>query len=233
MTRAKTPTEDRHLPSRLLPSFVGQPGQACTDADTEIFFDPEKEAEAKAICNTGPCKWRQKCLQFALHATKSLQFDAGIWGGTSPTDRQQIRLGEIQPAAKVIVKRSDRENRPATPARKAPRSRFYLYPPEIQVAQRAECIRRYRNGEPIIHIARALGVSHQTVRQRLGPALVRTFPAGRAITPEQEAAEAARCLELRREGLALRAIARQVGIGIKAVRRRLAEADRADQAPAA
>jgi WhiB family redox-sensing transcriptional regulator len=65
---------------------------ACHDVDAELFF-PVSEvgpgarqvAEAKAVCAT--CPVREDCLAFAL--AKGL--DAGVFGGTTPTERRQLR----------------------------------------------------------------------------------------------------------------------------------------------
>lgn len=65
---------------------------ACMRADPDLFFPVsatgralEQIAKAKAIC--AGCRVRQVCLDFAcMHDVAH-----GIWGGTTPEDRQQIR----------------------------------------------------------------------------------------------------------------------------------------------
>ncbi len=68
------------------------PRAACRSADPELFFPVSAEgpsaaqaARAKAVC--ARCDVRQECLAFAL-ATRQPH---GIWGGTSPEERQLLR----------------------------------------------------------------------------------------------------------------------------------------------
>ena len=65
---------------------------ACMRADPELFFPIsatgralEQIAKAKAIC--AGCRVRQECLDFAHKHDVA----HGIWGGTTPEDRQQAR----------------------------------------------------------------------------------------------------------------------------------------------
>jgi len=65
---------------------------ACQRADPDLFFPiamtghgQEQIAKAKAIC--ARCSVRQECLEFA-QAHDPLH---GIWGGTTPEDRQRAR----------------------------------------------------------------------------------------------------------------------------------------------
>jgi WhiB family redox-sensing transcriptional regulator len=67
---------------------------ACTKLDPDLFFPIsstgralEQIAAAKAIC--GACLVRRPCLEFALEHDLS----HGIWGGTTPQDRQAWRHG--------------------------------------------------------------------------------------------------------------------------------------------
>jgi WhiB family transcriptional regulator, redox-sensing transcriptional regulator len=71
---------------------------ACMRADPDLFFPIsatgralEQTAKAKAIC--AGCRVRQECLDFAH------QHDVahGIWGGTTPEDRQQARWQPRRP----------------------------------------------------------------------------------------------------------------------------------------
>jgi len=65
---------------------------ACLSADPDLFFPistkgpAEKQiARAKMIC--AGCRVRQECLEFAqVH-----DLTYGIWGGTTPEDRQRER----------------------------------------------------------------------------------------------------------------------------------------------
>ncbi|MDH6284341.1 WhiB family transcriptional regulator [Prescottella agglutinans] len=73
----------------------GDPGQLwrtqglCNQTDPELFF-PEAKGQApvkaaKRIC--GRCPVQTECLEHAL--AKKEQF--GVWGGTTPNERQRIR----------------------------------------------------------------------------------------------------------------------------------------------
>ncbi len=65
------------------PMFDGT--QPCAETDPEAFFaDDGVYTAAKRICST--CEWREPCLEYALHVTVE-----GVWGGTSPRERQAIR----------------------------------------------------------------------------------------------------------------------------------------------
>jgi WhiB family transcriptional regulator, redox-sensing transcriptional regulator len=66
---------------------------ACRDLDPERFF-PEsgehtKAAEAKAICAS--CQVRDQCLELAVNAAGGLDHDHGVFGGTLPAERSQLR----------------------------------------------------------------------------------------------------------------------------------------------
>ncbi len=71
------------------------PRAACQSADPELFFPvsavgPSLEdlSRAKAVC--ARCGVQQECLAYAL-ATRQAH---GVWGGTSPEERQR-RLGMV------------------------------------------------------------------------------------------------------------------------------------------
>ena len=73
---------------------------ACVSADPDLFFPisakgpGEKQiAHAKMIC--AGCRVRQECLEFAQ--THNLTY--GIWGGTTPEDRQRERRRKRRAAA--------------------------------------------------------------------------------------------------------------------------------------
>jgi WhiB family transcriptional regulator, redox-sensing transcriptional regulator len=79
---------------------------ACLSADPDLFFPisskgpGEKQvARAKVICSR--CGVRQECLEFAL-AHDQLY---GIWGGTTPEDRQRDRRRKRR-AAVAAAKRA-------------------------------------------------------------------------------------------------------------------------------
>ncbi len=73
---------------------------ACLLADPDLFFPisstgpAEREiARAKTIC--AGCRVRQECLEFALSHDQAY----GIWGGTTPEDRQRDRRRKRRAAA--------------------------------------------------------------------------------------------------------------------------------------
>jgi WhiB family redox-sensing transcriptional regulator len=72
---------------------------ACLHADPDLFFPVsttgrvlEQIAKAKAVCVQ--CPVRQECLKFA-QAHDPIH---GIWGGTTPEDRQRARRREQRAA---------------------------------------------------------------------------------------------------------------------------------------
>ena len=65
---------------------------ACAHADSDLFFPVSMRgpaltqvARAKAIC--AGCPVSEQCLSFALEHEPG----HGIWGGTTPEERQQVR----------------------------------------------------------------------------------------------------------------------------------------------
>ena len=71
---------------------------ACRSADPELFFPVSAAGpslavitEAKAVC--AACDVRRECLAFAL-ATRQ---PYGVWGGTSPEERQVLRKRAGEP----------------------------------------------------------------------------------------------------------------------------------------
>lgn len=70
---------------------------ACAGVDPEIFY-PEhggSSRPARAICAT--CPVREPCLRYALF-NDSDAFSFGVWGGTSPRERRELRrLGSDEP----------------------------------------------------------------------------------------------------------------------------------------
>jgi len=80
---------------------------ACLSADPDLFFPissaglgERQIAQAKMIC-TG-CQVRQECLDFALAHDQVY----GIWGGTTPEDRQRERRRKRRAAAAAAAKRT-------------------------------------------------------------------------------------------------------------------------------
>jgi len=77
---------------------------ACRSADPDLFFPissaglAERQiARAKVICPG--CGVRQQCLDFALSHDQVY----GIWGGTTPEDRQRERRRRRRAAARRRV----------------------------------------------------------------------------------------------------------------------------------
>jgi WhiB family transcriptional regulator, redox-sensing transcriptional regulator len=79
---------------------------ACLSADPDLFFPlssvglgERQVARAKRIC--AGCQVRQECLEFALVHSQAY----GIWGGTTPEDRQRDRRRKRR-AAVTAAKRT-------------------------------------------------------------------------------------------------------------------------------
>jgi WhiB family transcriptional regulator, redox-sensing transcriptional regulator len=77
---------------------------ACLSADPDLFFPisstgpAERQiAKAKTIC--AGCQVRRECLDFALR--NHLAY--GIWGGTTPEDRQRDRRRERRAAKRTVA----------------------------------------------------------------------------------------------------------------------------------
>ena len=73
---------------------------ACLSADPDLFFPISSAgpgelqiAQARMIC--AGCRVRQECLEFALAHDQVY----GIWGGTTPEDRQRGRRRKRRAAA--------------------------------------------------------------------------------------------------------------------------------------
>jgi len=80
---------------------------ACLSADPDLFFPisargpAEKQvARAKMIC--AGCRVRPECLEFAV----AHDLTYGIWGGTTPEDRQRERRRKRRRAAAAAAKRA-------------------------------------------------------------------------------------------------------------------------------
>jgi WhiB family transcriptional regulator, redox-sensing transcriptional regulator len=89
----QTPREQR-LPLVPGEGRLGWMDQAaCKGLPTDRFFsDPgegRKATEAKAICAT--CQVQAPCRELAVRGADSLDSDRGIFGGTLPTERSQLR----------------------------------------------------------------------------------------------------------------------------------------------
>ena len=70
------------------PSFTGQ--EPCAQIGTDLFFPPDNSIVyrdlkmVRSIC--GSCDMREPCLEYALRVNV-----VGIWGGTTESQRKQIR----------------------------------------------------------------------------------------------------------------------------------------------
>lgn len=64
---------------------------ACVDEPLDVFFPTRGAslARARAICAT--CPVRAQCLDEALEFDRSRYELPGVWGGTSPRQRRQLR----------------------------------------------------------------------------------------------------------------------------------------------
>lgn len=79
----------------MLPRYTAEEAKwrskaKCADFDTDEFF-PEKGVNIhhlKEFCST--CPVVAQCLDFAINNI----IDYGVWGGTSPQERQNIRTGK-------------------------------------------------------------------------------------------------------------------------------------------
>lgn len=58
---------------------------------TELFFDGDREREAKAVCRE--CPVIDECLSFALASIKRHHFsiESGIWGGLNAKERRALQ----------------------------------------------------------------------------------------------------------------------------------------------
>lgn len=63
---------------------------ACLSVDPEIFFDAvnSRDAPGKAVCK--PCPVKESCLIYALLVENPLDVRYGIFGDTSPAERDQL-----------------------------------------------------------------------------------------------------------------------------------------------
>jgi WhiB family transcriptional regulator, redox-sensing transcriptional regulator len=80
---------------------------ACLSADPDLFFPisstgpaENQIARAKMVC--AGCRVRRECLEFALTHDQT----QGIWGGTTPEDRQRDRRRRRRRAAAASAKRT-------------------------------------------------------------------------------------------------------------------------------
>lgn len=69
----------------------------CSEVATDMFFPESGESakEAKRICAS--CPVVEKCLQYALHEN----IFYGVWGGTSPHERRNLKKAPVSPSDEV------------------------------------------------------------------------------------------------------------------------------------
>jgi WhiB family redox-sensing transcriptional regulator len=98
-TQQRQATDQQATSQRRLP-LVASEGRlawmdqaACKGMDTDRFFpDPgegRKAAEAKAICSG--CQVQDRCTELAVRGADSQDTDHGVFGGTLPAERGQLR----------------------------------------------------------------------------------------------------------------------------------------------
>jgi WhiB family transcriptional regulator, redox-sensing transcriptional regulator len=93
---------------------------ACLSADPELFFPISSAGpalaqleQAKSIC--AGCPVRQQCLDFAVSTHQT----HGVWGGTSPEERQSIRRRKLAVAGGLSGPRASHD-RPGSAERSRP-----------------------------------------------------------------------------------------------------------------
>ena len=76
------------------PKFIDKGKPKCAETDPDIFFpDPEvpgseeRTRRAKRVCAS--CPYLDECKQWAID-----NYEIGIWGGTTDSDRRGIRRGQ-------------------------------------------------------------------------------------------------------------------------------------------
>ena len=79
-----------HLPSLHDEDQAWHDDALCAETGPELFFPEEGESyeDAKTICRR--CPVQDECLDYALR--HSIEF--GVWGGTTPYERRQLRRND-------------------------------------------------------------------------------------------------------------------------------------------
>lgn len=72
-----------------MPGLQWMDNALCREIDAEMFFPPPNKVphDAKKACRL--CEVRAECLEYAL----TQGHVDGVWGGTTPRERQQIMKG--------------------------------------------------------------------------------------------------------------------------------------------
>ncbi|MFZ0493506.1 MAG: WhiB family transcriptional regulator [Acidimicrobiia bacterium] len=81
--------EDRRSPMDPVFDVAGnwRHEAACIGMDPNIFFPAEGVPDRRARATCAGCVVRDECLAYAL----TMRMDAGVWGGTSGTQRRFLR----------------------------------------------------------------------------------------------------------------------------------------------
>lgn len=105
------PPVDAPSPQEVPSTLVGAP--CAVEGTPELFYDEEDAEPARAVCRR--CPLAVECLDYALENE-----EYGVWGGTTPDERQALRGGVVvinaevrQRAAELrvdLVSRSSHEN---------------------------------------------------------------------------------------------------------------------------
>lgn len=77
-------TPDRRDPAAPIIALISGGEAACADLDPDLWFDSRSTPELKALCHR--CPLRRGCLEYAL-----IHDVAGIWGGTTALERDELR----------------------------------------------------------------------------------------------------------------------------------------------
>jgi hypothetical protein len=73
----------------MFPSRDVADGPLCAQHDPEMWFDSERYAEAKTLCQR--CPVQAACLDAALTVGRIEDQRYGVWGGFIPSERATLR----------------------------------------------------------------------------------------------------------------------------------------------
>ena len=77
-------------PQRPLKRSVWRSKALCVGLPVELFFDPQNEAEALALCQQ--CPVRHECLAEAVMLSRKTDYPTeGVWGGLTEYQRSKLR----------------------------------------------------------------------------------------------------------------------------------------------
>lgn len=72
---------------------------ACADYSTEWWFPSKGHAPDFALAVCQGCPVAQACLDERMAAITSVAYDDGVWGGTTPRQRLDMRMGRMPAVA--------------------------------------------------------------------------------------------------------------------------------------